>query len=249
MAQRRRDAGDASDMDVELARVAAGQQANVAAADSLTYVSSVLDLQAVLGMAPQGVEVEPSDSLTEPPAAAVPGQTLSEAAASFSVESAALSIRHEQRAIFSTPVVSLGVEYHDPDQPGILPTFGVGFALPLFDRNTGGIAQARAEHARAIADLAVARIEARNDINHATRERSTALARVARDRVLVASANSVASMALTAYREGQSTLPSVLEAERTAREILAQYIDDLASAWVATAELRALATPVPGTKP
>ena len=36
MVERRRDAGDASDMDVELARVNAGQQANTAAADSLT---------------------------------------------------------------------------------------------------------------------------------------------------------------------------------------------------------------------
>jgi outer membrane protein TolC len=52
-------------------------------------------------------------------------------------------------------------------------------------------------------------------------------------------------MALTAYREGASTLASVLEAQRTARDVLGQYIDDLAAAWIATAELRALATPVP----
>ena len=50
MVERRRDAGDASDMDVELARVNAGQQANIAAADSLTWISTLLDLQAALGM-------------------------------------------------------------------------------------------------------------------------------------------------------------------------------------------------------
>jgi hypothetical protein len=30
----------------------------------------------------------------------------------------------------------------------------------------------------------------------------------------------------------------VLEAQRVARDVLGQYIDDLAAAWVATAELR-----------
>jgi cobalt-zinc-cadmium efflux system outer membrane protein len=232
-------------MDVELARVAAGQQANNAAADSLTYVSAVLDLEAVLGMTPDGVEVEPTDSLTEPPPAAVPTLTLSEAAASRSVTSAEFSIRHEHRAIISTPVLSFGIEHGDPDQPGILPTVGIGLAFPIFDRNRGGIAQAEAERARAVAELALARVNARNDINHATRERSIAMSRVARDRLLVTSADRVASMALVAYREGQITLPSVLEAARTARDVLGQYIDDLASAWIATAELRALATPVP----
>ena len=48
----------------------------------------------------------------------------------------------------------------------------------------------------------------------------------------------VAAMSLAAYREGASSLPNVLEAQRNAREILAQYVDDLASAWIATAALR-----------
>jgi outer membrane protein TolC len=247
MAERRRDAGDASNLDVELARVAAGQQSNIAAADSLAYVSLVIDLEAALGMTTSGGELEPTDSLNEPPAATVPAQTLSEAAASLSVESAVFAIRHEQRSVFSTPIVSFGFEYHDPThaEPGILPTFGFGFALPFLDRNRGGIALAEAEHARAVAELTQARIDARNQISHATRERSAALARIARDRLLIASATSVASMALTAYREGAFTLPNVLEAQRTAREVLGQYINDLESAWIATAELRALATTVP----
>src|SRR5439155_16524417 len=59
-----------------------------------------------------------------------------------------------------------------------------------------------------------------------------------RDRVLVESATRVAAMSLTAYREGAQGLPAVLEAQRNAREILSQYIDDLAQAWIATATLR-----------
>jgi cobalt-zinc-cadmium efflux system outer membrane protein len=252
MVQRRRDAGDASEMEVVLARIVAGQQANVAAADSITYISSILDLQFLLGTTN---DLLPIDSLAEPPTTVAPTLTLNEAAASLSVESAMLATRFQHRSIFSTPSINLGVEYGDPthSEPGMLPVFGVGIPLPLFDRNRGGIAQAEAEQARATAELTLARVEARNEITRATRERAAAMARVARNRQLVASANTVAAMALTAYREGASSLPNVLEAQRTAREVLAAYIDDLASAWIATAQLRALGTPVPagtaGTQP
>ena len=246
MVERRRDAGDASDMDVELARVTAGQQANVAAGDSLELISALLDLQAVLGMRSENVELLATDSLVAPPAAMTARPvTLGEAAASLSLESATLSARLQRRSIWTTPSLSLGFEHGDPDQPGILPTFGLGIALPLFDRNRGGIAQAEAERARAAAELTLAQVEARNQIAHATRERENAVARVARDQQVAASANRVAAMSLTAYREGASSLVNVIEAVRTSREVLAQYITDLAAAWIATAELRALGAAPP----
>ncbi len=251
MVERRRDAGDASDLDVELARVNAGQQANVAAGDSLTWLSALLDLQAVLGMTGAQLEIRTLDSLGTPPeAASMAGATLNEAAASLSLESASLSARLQHRSIWSTPSIALGVEYHDPHgQTGLLPTFGIGLGLPLFDRNRGAIAQAEAERTRAAAELTLAQVTARNDILHAQRERQSAVARVARDRAVVASAQRVVAMSLTAYREGASSLPNVLEAQRTARDVLTQYLTDLADAWVATAELRVLAIPVPGAQP
>jgi cobalt-zinc-cadmium efflux system outer membrane protein len=246
MVERRRDAGDASDMDVELARVTAGQQANAAAGDSLELISALLDLQGVLGMRSENVELLATDSLVAPPEAMTARPvTLGEAAASLSLESATLSARLQRRSIWTTPSLSLGFEHGDPDQPGILPTFGLGIALPLFDRNRGGIAQAEAERARAAAELTLAQVEARNQIAHATRERENAVARVARDQLVAASANRVAAMSLTAYREGASSLVNVIEAVRTSREVLAQYITDLAAAWIATAELRALGAAPP----
>jgi cobalt-zinc-cadmium efflux system outer membrane protein len=239
MAERRRDAGDASDMDVELARVNAGQQENVAAGDSLTMISALLDLQAVLGLTADRLEIRATDSLTAPPGAATPAATsLNEAAANLSLESASLNARLQHRSIWSQFSLALGFEYGDPSEPGILPTFGIGIGIPLFDRNRGPIAHAEAERARAQAELTLARVEARNAIGHALRERENALSKVARDRILIASANRVAAMSLTAYREGASSLSDVLAAQRSARDILAQYIDDLAAAWVATAELR-----------
>ncbi|HSQ30135.1 MAG TPA: TolC family protein [Gemmatimonadaceae bacterium] len=252
MVERRRDAGDASDMDVELARVNAGQQANVAAADSLTLVSALLDLQAVLGVPSDTLEIAAVDSLGTPAPLLVPvmgpagraplgGLTLHEAAASLSLESATFSARLQHRSLWSTPGISLGFEQRDPDQHGLLPTFGLGIGLPLFDRNRGGIAQAEAERARAQAELALAQVESRNQLAHATRLRANAMARVDRDRALVTSADRVAAMSLTAYREGASALANVLEAQRSARDVRAQYINDLSAVWIATAELRVLA--------
>jgi cobalt-zinc-cadmium efflux system outer membrane protein len=239
MVERRRDAGDASDMDVELARVNAGQQANVATGDSLTLISSLLDLQAVLGFTSDSLQIQPTDSLGAPPAAASAGATtLNESAAQLSLESANLAARLQHRSSWSQISLALGFEQGDPSQPGLLPTFGVGIGLPLFDRNRGPIATAEAERLRAQAELTLAQVEARNQIAHAARERENALSKVTRDRLLVTSANRVAAMSLTAYREGASSLPNVLEAQRTARDVLAQYVDDLANAWIATAELR-----------
>ena len=239
MVERRRAAGDASDMDVELARVNAGQQQNTAAGDSLTWISTLLDLQATLGYTSTNLEVTAVDSLEMPPEARAPAQTtLSENAASLSVMAAELSAKAHRRSVFSAPTISFGFEHGDPDQPGILPTFGLGVSLPIFNRQRGEILVAEAQRLKAQAELAQAQVEAHNEIAHATRERENALAKVTRDRQLIASADRVASMSLVAYREGAASLPNVLEAQRSARDIRGQYIDDLAAAWIATAELR-----------
>ena len=115
---------------------------------------------------------------------------------------------------------------------------GVSLPLPLFSRGRGPILQAEAELQRARAGLALAQAEGAARIARARRQRDIAMAKVGRDRILLASANRVATMSLTAYREGQSSLPNVLEAQRNARDILGQYIDDVAAAWIATASLR-----------
>jgi len=253
MVERRRDAGDASDLDVELARVNAGQEANVAAADSLTWLSALLDLQAVLGLASDHVEVSATDSLTMPSEAPTPGaMTLGETAASLTLEAAIQSARLQHRSLWVSPALTGGFDWGDPTQNhgGPLPTFGVGIGLPLLDRNRGAIAQAEAERTRANAELTLAHIEARTEIAHGTHEWQNATARVRRDLAVVASADRVAAMSLTAYREGAAALPNVLEAQRTARDVMAQYIDDLAAAWIAAAELRVLAlTPSTTSQP
>lgn len=248
IARARRNAGDASELDVELATVFAGQAANGASTDSLTYLSALLDLQAVMGFTGAGVLVYPSDSLTLPPAVSsvvaspMMATTLPVLAAERSLEAAQMALRVERRGIFSGLSLSAGFETHDPSgsENGILPTFGIVIPFPLINRNKGPIAQARADEMRANAQLHVARVQSRTEIARAERELSIAMKRVALDQSVVAAANRVAAMSLTAYREGASPLATSLEAQRSAREALMQYVDDIAAAWIASAELRVL---------
>src|SRR5262249_54575540 len=74
MTVRRRDAGDASDLDVDLAAVAAGQQATRGSADSLTFMSALLTVQTLMGLSPAAVAIGLADSLrlTPPDTAAAP---------------------------------------------------------------------------------------------------------------------------------------------------------------------------------
>ena len=251
----RRNAGDASDLDVELATVTAGQQANAAASDSLTLLSTLFDLATVIGAGADQPMFTLVDSLVAPSDSIVAraGQPLPIAAADAALRSASLAVRLQRRSLFAATAITTGFETHDPSgsEKGILPVFGLSIPFPIFNRNGAAIAVAQAEQFRAQAERDVAVLETRAAIARTERERAISLANVARDQTLVASANRVASLSLTAYREGAAPLATAIEAQRNVREILAQYIDDLAAAWIATAALRVrtLTAGPPGTSP
>jgi cobalt-zinc-cadmium efflux system outer membrane protein len=254
----RRDAGDASDLDVDLATLAAGQQANAASDDSLAAMSVLLALQTSMGLPADSVAIELADSLRPPAVDGVPtvpsflatragGATPSVAAAEASLRAAELGLASARRSVLGLPALTVGVEEGDPsgDEPGTLPIVGLALPIPLLDRNRGGVAEASAERERARAELAAVRLETRRRIVEGTREREALRMRVARDVDLVARAQRVAARSITAYREGAFALPAVLEARRTAREVQRQYIDDLAALLIVEAELRALSRTVP----
>ena len=257
----RRDAGDASDLDVDLASVVSGQQLNLATDDSLSYMSALLTVQTLMGIPADSVAIVLADSLvlatidtvlmrrsldsTATVLTAARGVTASVAAADAALQAAELGIALQKRSIFALPSVSVGVEFGDPSEPGYLPLVGLSIPLPLFNRNQGPLAEARADRDRAYAQLTGARLEARQRLVEGLREREQLIAKVARDRDLVIRAQRVADRSLTAYREGASALPAVLEARRSAREVLSQYIDDLAALLTVNTELRALTQTVP----
>jgi outer membrane protein, heavy metal efflux system len=264
MTAARRDAGDASDLDVDLATITAGQQSNVAATDSLTYMTTVLTVQTLIGIPADSATIVLVDSLRLEPAetermlralpmAAAPvpvaiGATPSVAAAEATLQAAELAVARERRSVFGGLSVQGGVEWGDPaaDSPNeLLPTVGVSIPLPLFSRNQGPTAQAQAERERARAELVATRLLVTQRLVEGLRERESLRAQIARDQDLVVRAERVAARSLTAYREGASALPAVLEARRTAREVLGRYIDDLAALMTLEAELRALTQPAP----
>ena len=241
LAHIRRDAGDASDLDVELATVTAGQAANASAADSLAAIGAVLDLQALLGMQSDGVLITLADSLSLPGPVSgdtTVGRTLQVAAAEETLGSEQSALSVAKRAAFATPSISLGVEGGDPTQPYPLPAATVIFPFPLFNQNGGQVATEAANVSRAQAELARARRESAAAIAAARRELAAAIVRAERDRGLLQSANRVAAMSLTAFAEGAQALPSVLEARKSARDALVQYVDDVGAAAAAAAAVR-----------
>ena len=245
MAIARRDAGDASDLDVETATLFAGAQRNAAVADSLELFDVVLSLQTVMGLAADSIRVTLADSLLAPTADAIRASTgipLGVAAAQAGLDAAELITRLERRSRWAPPNIVAGFETRDPGGTWnkLLPTFGLTLPLPLLNWNRGAIALADAERDRARAALALVRAGTEAGIAHIVRERDQALARVERDRALIVSASRVAVMSLTAYREGAAPMASVLEAQRTAREVLGAYVNDLARAWIAIATTRVL---------
>ena len=246
----RRSAGDASDLDVDVASINAGRARNVAAADSAEAVAAILELQQALGLAASVQSITISDSLEVPlsdssllidTARADSGAlTLSVAAAQRDLQSADQALALERRSVWSGLALQAGVENHDPTgaEPGLLPTVGVSVPLPLFNQGQGAVAVAQAERDRARVELAAAQRESAALIAKARRDLAASLMRVVRDRRLVETANRVARLSLQAYVEGAYPLTTVLEAQRNARDTLSELIDDLVAANAAAATLR-----------
>jgi cobalt-zinc-cadmium efflux system outer membrane protein len=246
IAAARRDAGDASDLDVDLASLTAGQQAAAAAADSVATEIALLALRSIIGGTADAT-VGLADSLdirTDLAAqATVPPPTqpsLLVQSGRSAVDAASLNARVQHRNVFGSPGIIVGFDTHDPtgETAGLLPVFGVAVPLPIFNRNRGPIAEAEAERARAVADLQVAELESQLQVARARGTLLAAATRVERDRQLLEIAARVSAKALTAYREGAATLASVLEAQRSARDVQGQFIDDVANALIAAATLR-----------
>jgi len=244
MAQLRREVGDVSELDVRLAAVNAGQLENVAADDSVAALQAHLSVQLAMGLPAEDVTIALADSLappsdTMPPAPA--GEPLPVAAAAASLRSSERALALAHRSVFAAPSLQLGFDQDDPGgQRGLLPTVGLSLPLPLFNWNGGEVRQAAAARDRAQASLDLVRRETGAELARVRRGFTLALARLERDRRLLSSADRVAAMSLQAYAEGVVALPSVLEAQRNAREALARYIDDVAAANDAAAAVRLL---------
>lgn len=249
LAKLRRDAGDGSELDVELAQISAGQQANATAIDSLESISALLTVQGLMGLRSGDVTIRLADSLDigRPLPDAVAGTPLLVAAAEDDAKAAEQSVELARRIMFGAPSFSLGFEARDPSESGALPTLGISLPLPLFNQNRGGIALALALRDRTQAALTLARLEGESQYARARREALLARERADRSQRLVDGANRVAALSLLAYREGAVPLATVVEAQRLAREALAQHVNDVAAARNAAGLARLITLTVNGS--
>ena len=278
----RRDAGDASDLDVDLAAVAAGQQSNVASADSLTFMSALLTVQTLMGLSADTRDdrargLAAAHAAGDRRDAAMRGDALATTPIVIGIPSA-LSVAARRRRR----------RRRRPPAPGVTPSIAAAEANVQ--------AAELAVAARAPEHLRVAGAERRGRVRRSDRlrarpppdgrRRAAAAAlqpqpgpdrakprrsATVRARSSPASgwrrgsdwskgfasathsarrscATSISSCVRSAWRrdrsrhtaEGASALPAVLEARRSAREVLGQYIDDLAALLTVNTELRAL---------
>jgi cobalt-zinc-cadmium efflux system outer membrane protein len=245
----RRDAGDAADLDVDLARVFAAGSHRTASVDSLAAVVATLELQTVMGIRSNTVEIAPSDTFVVVPIAieaARESTGLRQAELESQAAASALSAAERSRGLTEI-AIRAGVETGDKDQKGLLPTVGVSLPIPIFNRNRGPIAEARADRDRTVALLEQARLEQALGLAVAEKQRAAQLVILAQDRAGLEDARRVASRAQTAYREGEYALASVIEAQRNARDALRQYYEDMGTLWLAQAAFTL--TSATGTRP
>lgn len=240
IARSRRDAGDASDLDAALAEMAAARAAGDALEDSIAAIDAVLDLQLVMGESAEQVTIVPVDTLALPAADVRsppdPRLRVSVAESAARLEGRTEALRAESRARLPAPAVRAGAEGRDPspEETGLLPTAGVSLEIPIFDRNGAAVAAARAEVARTRAELEAARRESDAALLLAARGREAALARARQAARLRRSAIRVAEMTSIGYREGELSIPDVLESRREAREALRGWIRAIVDAWTAS---------------
>jgi cobalt-zinc-cadmium efflux system outer membrane protein len=230
----RRNAGRGSDLDVEMAVVQQGEMEETAVSDSLDAIAALLRVQALMGLPSVDPRIVLADSLEElaaeaqagPAAAGVP---LRAAAAEQQVQSQRATLVQQRAARISAPAVMAGVEWHDPGQPGYLPTFGISIPLPFFDRNQGDIAAAQAALLRAEAGLEAARRESAAELAAAEGDREAARLRAERGRRLLAHAERVMELSLQGYRDGTVSLDTLLDAQSSVLDARRRQIQNLAA--------------------
>ncbi|HMG55174.1 MAG TPA: TolC family protein [Kofleriaceae bacterium] len=181
----------------------------------------------------------------EPPAPASSAGPAAEHPALLAGVAAAAAARQDQAAARAeavpTPSLQLqGLATTDPQ--GIALTVGISLPLPVFDRNQGAIARARAQQRAAELEHRAAGVELAADLARAAAVEAARCDAVARFRAgAIERLPRVRAMAEASYRSGQGGIVELLDALDAITEARLRDIELVASALDAELDVRAAA--------
>jgi cobalt-zinc-cadmium efflux system outer membrane protein len=236
---RRLEAGAGTQLDLNLARAAAGrvrqtlQETLAARAGARTALAEVVGIDPVSPPTPVGAGREPLPELASLPELVDRAlEVRPDLAASRSALEAARRQVELQRRL-ALPNLRLGLFTHREEGDDI--TGGaVGLAIPLFDRNQGGVARAEAQETGAAAELAAAELAVRRSVADAhARYQAAAEAVEALDALVVGTLEESLELLGRALEAGKVSAGEVIVLRRELVEAQRQHVQaelDLAMA-------------------
>ena len=168
-------------------------------------------------------------------------------AARAGVERAQLALQRARKEPIPDLVVRAGPWYNrELLEPGRTPVgweafADVGVAIPLFNRNQGNVEAARAELARARAEVVRLELVLRARFADVFDQYSTARQRGQVYRTeIVPRAEEAHNLFLARFRETAAAYPQVLIAQRTLLQVTESYLDVLEAGWGAVVQIQGL---------
>jgi cobalt-zinc-cadmium efflux system outer membrane protein len=213
-------------------------------AEAVTDVTAASgELAAAIGIAGwQPRAAGPFEPPPAPAAAAAPGADHPDLVAGAAALAAA---RRDEAAAHAeaVPTPSLQLQsFGTTDPQGIAVTVGVAIPLPLFDRNQGAVARARAQQRAADLDHAATGAELTAALAHATAVEVARCDAVTRFRAdAIERLPRVRAMAEASYRSGQGGIVELLDALDAITEARLREIELVAAALAAELDVRAAA--------
>ena len=170
-------------------------------------------------------------------------------AAALNVNRAETALTRAKREVIPDLVVSGGVRYNREllDNAGLNTPIGkegffdIGIQLPIFNRNQGNVAAARAGVDRAKLDVDRTRLALRSHLAEVYRDYQTALTRADRyKQEILPKAQRAYDLYIANFRQLSAAYPQALMAQRNLFQLQDAYVDALTTVWERSVEIQGL---------
>lgn len=241
--ERRLEVGAGTRIDVNLARAAAGRAVRRLQTAKASWLESRARLAEAAGLDPASPP-RPAGELPGTPASLPPLEELTRRALAERADLAALRrdrVRSERRVALERslayPNLKLGA-FAKREEGDDVTGLSVGIALPVFDRNQGGVAEAEAAVGRAVADVAAAELATRREVSAAySRYRAAAEAVTALEGLVLESLAESLDLLRRAVESGELSARDVLLLRRELVEGQRERIRAAGELWIARTDL------------